>query len=120
VKTVKAYRCEICAKMFATSYKLNRHMYSHTGLRPYSCLWPACHKQFNDNYHLKRHMLTHTGEKPYVCQSIGCTKRFARPEDLRHHQKSHMRDSQQLINNQIECINESSFAIDSNDISNDI
>lgn len=64
-------------------------MYSHTGLRPYTCLWPACNRQFNDNYHLKRHMLSHTGEKPYVCQAADCSKRFARPEDLRSHQKSH-------------------------------
>ncbi|CAG2176678.1 unnamed protein product, partial [Oppiella nova] len=40
------YNCDICNKPFGSAYRLNRHMYSHTGERPYSCLWPACHRQF--------------------------------------------------------------------------
>ncbi|XP_054162861.1 Krueppel-like factor 7 [Oppia nitens] len=89
LKANDGFNCDICNKPFGSAYRLNRHMYSHTGQRPYSCLWPACNRQFNDNYHLKRHMLTHTGEKPYICESVDCGKRFSRPEDLKSHQKIH-------------------------------
>ena len=85
----KPYRCNVCTKTFPTSYKLNRHSYSHSGERPYMCTWPSCLKRFNDNYHLRRHMNTHTGEKPFPCKYPGCSKRYSRSEDLRNHQKTH-------------------------------
>lgn len=98
-QTEKPFKCHLCMKTFPTSYKLNRHCYSHSGERPYMCTWPSCLKRFNDNYHLRRHMNTHTGEKPFPCKYHGCSKRYSRSEDLRNHQKTHYPNSGENVPN---------------------
>lgn len=45
--TDKPFKCLVCTKNFPTSYKLNRHTFSHSGERPYLCAWPNCLKRFN-------------------------------------------------------------------------
>ncbi len=48
------YRCEECGKGFITPSKLQRHSYSHTGLRPFHC--DVCGKSFSQAANLKTHI----------------------------------------------------------------
>ncbi|XP_018336391.1 gastrula zinc finger protein xFG20-1-like isoform X1 [Agrilus planipennis] len=54
---VKKFFCEHCPKAFAAKDKLQRHMYSHTGERPFSC--NICDKKFTDKWYVKQHLTVH-------------------------------------------------------------
>ena len=51
---VKRHQCGNCGKLFAKPYQLRKHQRSHTGEKPYSCVY--CSKSYTDLSHLKRHM----------------------------------------------------------------
>ena len=110
-KIPKVHQCLVCNKIFANSYRLNRHVatvhdkihqcdkcshiaLSNTDLKlhvnaehrmsNYQC--GQCSKMFTDNYKLKRHIAAvHEGMKPYHCDKEGCDKTFANPTDLKRH-----------------------------------
>jgi len=48
------YKCEECGKAFITPSKLQRHSYSHSGLRPFQCT--ICAKSFSQSANLKTHI----------------------------------------------------------------
>ena len=48
------YKCEECGKAFITPSKLQRHSYSHSGLRPFQCT--ICAKSFSQGANLKTHI----------------------------------------------------------------
>ena len=48
------YKCEECGKGFITPSKLQRHSYSHSGLRPFQCT--ICAKSFSQSANLKTHI----------------------------------------------------------------
>ena len=48
------YKCEECGKGFITPSKLQRHSYSHSGLRPFQCT--ICGKSFSQSANLKTHI----------------------------------------------------------------
>ena len=47
-------KCEECGKGFITPSKLQRHSYSHSGLRPFQCT--ICAKSFSQSANLKTHI----------------------------------------------------------------
>ncbi|XP_046983394.1 zinc finger protein 708-like isoform X3 [Schistocerca americana] len=74
-------KCGICAKWFARSGDLNRHLLIHTGIKPHKC--EICGKSFTLLGSLKKHSLNHTGKKPHKCEI--CGKFFARSNCLKTH-----------------------------------
>lgn len=63
------YKCEECGKAFITPSKLQRHSYSHSGLRPFQC--NICAKSFSQSANLKTHMKnTHPELFPAEEQSL--------------------------------------------------
>ncbi|KAG8224746.1 Suppressor of Hairy wing [Ladona fulva] len=85
----ETHACPECDARCPDKGSLARHMYTHTGLKPYSCV--RCKKEFSRKYHLERHIVQ-TGcdgnPKPtYPCQV--CGRMFSRKDNLREHLRAH-------------------------------
>lgn len=84
----KDFKCEIdnCSMAFVSRNELKRHVLTHTGDRPYTCVY--CPKAFTRLSYLKEHLNTHTGEKPFRCQF--CGEMFSNSMSLHRHKKKHI------------------------------
>ncbi|XP_049789960.1 zinc finger protein 883-like isoform X1 [Schistocerca nitens] len=85
----ETYTCPECNARCPDKGTLARHMYTHTGLKPYSC--SRCQKTFSRKYHLERHV-AQTGcdgkSRPsFPCQV--CGRMFSRKDNLRQHLRAH-------------------------------
>ncbi|XP_068624828.1 zinc finger protein 286A-like [Battus philenor] len=80
-----ALRCRLCARQFAHTNSLRRHLRSHTGERNFLC--NVCGKALSSAEHLKYHIRIHTGDKPNVCNT--CGKGFAKKCNLTLHERVH-------------------------------
>lgn len=81
------YPCcyEGCSWTFTRPSHLQKHLYIHTGERPFKC--KECDKAFGTNWTLTKHMRIHTGEKPYSCQP--CKLSFSQRGSWRRHNFAH-------------------------------
>lgn len=52
----RKYACHICPSTFYDISKLNRHLCSHTGIKPFEC--SHCDKKFRDKWNLRQHLKT--------------------------------------------------------------
>ncbi|CAG9861105.1 unnamed protein product [Phyllotreta striolata] len=50
----RKYICHICPKAYYAKNKLTRHLYTHSGEKPFFCT--ICNKKFNDQSYVKQHM----------------------------------------------------------------
>ncbi|XP_067099565.1 zinc finger protein 770-like [Osmerus mordax] len=100
--TAKKHTCTVCLKSFNSSYHLQRHIPTHSQLKPFEC--ETCGKAFKQKAHLKSHSQSHHSagfsEDPPVSESQQgssagkmrvnhqcptCLKTFCSPSKLKRH-----------------------------------
>lgn len=77
--------CDLCSKFFTEKGNLRKHMFIHTGERPYKC--KICEKSFYHSSYLKIHHRSHTDVKPYPCTL--CDNVYRRRNSLVQHMHKH-------------------------------
>ncbi|XP_069080388.1 zinc finger protein 148 [Pleurodeles waltl] len=85
MKIPKCHICEHCNAAFRTNYHLQRHVFIHTGEKPFQCC--QCEMRFIQKYLLQRHEKIHTGEKPFRCDE--CGMRFIQKYHMERHKRTH-------------------------------
>ncbi|XP_014020668.1 zinc finger protein 148 isoform X2 [Salmo salar] len=83
LQSPKCHVCVHCNAAFRTNYHLQRHVFIHTGEKPFRC--EECGMRFIQKYHMERHRRTHSGEKPYQCDY--CHQYFSRTDRVLKHRR---------------------------------
>lgn len=78
------HKCEICGQSLSTKERLQEHVASHTGDRPYQCT--VCGKSFSKAKALRQHHKIHDDSKKMSCTA--CGKLFVGKSKLRNHVKA--------------------------------
>ena len=78
-----------CTKYFTTQSSLDKHSYTHSGLK-FNC--ELCGKCFPFESRLDQYMLVHINNK-LSCPKKSCDKQFKGIGDLNHHMKTHTKGS---------------------------
>lgn len=93
-KRKASHDCVVCHKSFLSSWKLNRHVRTHSGEKPFKC--SKCPKSFIEKSKLDQHeQLPHDGsrvkgilqEKRHECEK--CGKKFVSQWKLKRHELFH-------------------------------
>ncbi|CAI2732518.1 unnamed protein product [Schistosoma spindalis] len=58
--------------------------------RRHACTFPGCSRSYSELNRLEEHLRTHTGERPYVCRKPGCGATFARLSGVKSHELTHV------------------------------
>lgn len=85
LQSPKCHVCDHCNAAFRTNYHLQRHVFIHTGEKPFQC--SQCDMRFIQKYLLQRHEKIHTGEKPFRCEE--CGMRFIQKYHMERHKRTH-------------------------------
>ncbi len=83
------YSCEKCGKQFVNIGAFDKHLLTHSEIRPYKC--SICDVGFKLKVHLKKHNLYRHSDE-YPCQCRVCGKKFKDSSAVRLHERIHSED----------------------------
>lgn len=92
LRQVELHVCSVCGKTFTQGHRLNQHMLSHSGERPFAC--EHCGQGFKTRRNLGMHQLTHTGEKNVKC--LMCDLTFFHEKHMKDHMKRRHMNTQRF------------------------
>jgi hypothetical protein len=79
-RTQRRFQCELCGRRFTRRVRLQTHLNSHYGTRPFQCQVPGCRARFADPSNRRRHERAH--ERHLTASQEGQRSSGARPRDL--------------------------------------
>ncbi|KAI0887320.1 uncharacterized protein GGS22DRAFT_107643 [Annulohypoxylon maeteangense] len=82
----RPFKCDECGSHFATKKSRHDHMKSHDGIRDHVCTIQGCGKAFAVRAKLMRHLKSHEKKKPLTC--VPCNMTFRKPETLDRHMRT--------------------------------
>ena len=85
--SMKPHRCPQCKRCFDQKSNLERHMKHHDNMKSFEC--KQCNKGFTTAWGLKLHVRIHEESKPYNCSK--CKKCFRQSSHLQEHKRTHSR-----------------------------
>jgi len=88
--------CELEETAKKHGLPLGKVVVTATG-KMHECTVAGCGRQFTDSFKLKRHIFSHTGERPWLCPIEGCGKTFSLDFNLRSHIKTHKNINDEIL-----------------------
>lgn len=76
-----ANQCEVCGKVMSSKSSLRKHVYLHSGKKPYKC--GVCNKSYPHSWYLTSHMKFHTDSWAHFCKL--CDMHFMYKSTLKRH-----------------------------------
>uniref|UniRef100_A0A1I7UM28 Zinc finger protein n=2 Tax=Caenorhabditis tropicalis TaxID=1561998 RepID=A0A1I7UM28_9PELO len=77
------HKCEFCGRVDKYPSKIQAHMRTHTGEKPFKC--EICGMTFSQKTPMRLHLRRHLDQKPYVCDFDGCKEGFVSGAILKLH-----------------------------------
>lgn len=112
-RTRGSYFCDFCKKVFKRKDRLDRHIFSHTGIvsifseatkmitminrachfsfqKQFRCTVKGCVKEYSNDFHLRRHIrISHgpeaTSIEIVICSFPGCNQEFTNASNMKRH-----------------------------------
>ncbi|VDM84964.1 unnamed protein product, partial [Strongylus vulgaris] len=79
-------QCEVCGVVVKHPSKIEAHMRTHTGEKPFEC--EICGAKFTQRTPMLNHVRRHLGQTPYLC-GYGCGKSFVNNAQKNAHELRH-------------------------------
>ena len=83
----KAFKCDVCLKVFSYKSQFQEHYRIHTGDKPFAC--QVCDKKFAQKGQLVRHQATHSDVRSFKCSICPEGRYFKTKHDLNQHMVFH-------------------------------